>query len=164
MSAIDERVRRVDVERVENFRFRVRFAPDLADLLVDEPPPLGGGSGPDASRLLAAAIGNCLSASLTLCLTKSRIEIARLSTEAVLTVGRNAAGRLRILRGDVRLTLGASADSERLQRCLHMFEDYCTVTASVRQAFPISVVVTDEAAHEIHRSDDSVEALPPARA
>lgn len=161
MSAIGEKVRRVEVERIENFRFRVRFAPDLEDLIVDEPPPLGGGSGPDASRLLAASIGNCLSASLTLCLSKSRVEITSLNTEVVLTVGRNTAGRLRILRGDVRITLSASTDTERLRRCLQMFEDYCTVTASVRQAFPISVVVLDEAAHEIHRSGEAVEMLPP---
>ncbi len=157
MSAIDEKVRRVDLQRVEKFRFRVSFGSDIADLFVDEPPPLGSGSGPDASRLLAAAIGNCLSASLTLCLSKSRIEIASLGTEVVLTIGRNAAGRLRIVRGDVRITLSASAAPERLRHCLQMFEDYCTVTASVRQAFPISVVVLDEAGHEIHRSEEPAE-------
>ena len=35
----------------------------------------------------------------------------------------------------------AVADREKAQRCLSLFEDYCTVTQSVREGFPINVTV-----------------------
>jgi uncharacterized OsmC-like protein len=60
---------RTSLTREEGFRFRVRFDQDgMGELVTDEPPPLGQGRGPDPSRLLAAAIGNCLAASLLFCI------------------------------------------------------------------------------------------------
>jgi hypothetical protein len=50
---------------------------------------------------------------------------------------RNARGRLRVGKLDVRTTIGASVDRpERIKRCLELFEDYCVVTAGVRQGIP----------------------------
>lgn len=43
-------------------------------------------------------------------------------------------------------------DEAKLERCGSMFEDYCIVTATIRQAFPIEVVVVDPRGREIHRS------------
>ncbi len=55
----------IRVEQVDGFSFRTKFdKSQFADLAMDEPPPLGRDTAPNAARILAAAIGNCLSASL----------------------------------------------------------------------------------------------------
>ena len=68
----------ITIEQNRDFEFTVRFdKPQYPAWLLDEPAPLGRDSGPGAARALAAAIGNCLSASLLFCARKSRIELGR---------------------------------------------------------------------------------------
>jgi organic hydroperoxide reductase OsmC/OhrA len=124
-------------------RFLVDFHQDgISPLLVDEPPPVGEGAGPDAAHLLAAAVGNCLSASLVFCLQKARIEVGGLRTTAEVTKVRNEKGRLRIGRIDVKLEPEiAPEDRGRAARCLEIFEDYCVVTQSVRAGIDVNVEV-----------------------
>ncbi len=63
------------LDRLEDYQLNVRFDwGKAADLLLDEPPPLGKASGPNASRMLAAAAANCLSSSLLFCLAKDMFE------------------------------------------------------------------------------------------
>lgn len=132
----------VTLARRQGYEFAVRLDSPDAELVMDEPPPLGGGAGPNAVRFLAAAIGNCLAASLLLCLEKSRIEVGALRSTVRVTMVRNPAGRLRIGRVQVRLDpeLRTMAP-ERLQRCLSIFEDYCIVTQSVREGVAVEVEV-----------------------
>ena len=138
--------------REKDYRFNVQF--DLAgvpDLQLDEPPPLGGGTGPNASRLLAAAVANCLSASLLFCLGKFKQDphgvTARVKGEMV----RNEQGRLRV--GSLAVDLHLEGTVERLAHCAEQFEDFCVVTDSVRKGIPVSVRVLDGDGQLVHRSE-----------
>lgn len=134
------------LEQQEDFAFLVRFDNALAPLLTDESPPVGKGAGPDPSRLLAAGVANCLSASLLFALHKFRNDPGRITATATVRLTRNASGRLRIGSMTVALQLGATADAlEHLDRVLGQFEDFCVVTQSVRSGFPVDVSVSDGA-------------------
>jgi uncharacterized OsmC-like protein len=110
---------------------------------ADELPPQGTGDGVNATRLLGAAIGDCLSSSLAFCLTRSRIELKNMKTEVEIKNARNEKGRLRVkqMKVDLYPELKSSEDSERSKRCQEIFQDYCIVTESVRKGIPIEVNV-----------------------
>jgi len=93
----EERKFRVEVAEEKDFAFRVDFGLDgVDDLIMDEPEPMGGGAGPNASRVLAAAIGNCLCASFLFCLRKSRAEVSGMRATVEGAWVRNEEGRWRI--------------------------------------------------------------------
>ncbi|MEZ4455434.1 MAG: OsmC family protein [Gemmatimonadales bacterium] len=127
-----------------------RFDADTDDghrLAVDEPAPLGRGEGPNPARLLATAVGHCLSASLTFCLRRAQVELLDLTTTVSGEYSRNERGRLRI--GRIRVKVAprvADADRDRLARCLELFEDYCVVTESVRHGIPVDIEIEDSPA------------------
>lgn len=131
------------LEQRERFLFDVTFDdPRWPTLRLDEPPPLGDGLAPDASRALGAAIGNCLAASLLFCLQKARVPVTGLRAEVRGELLRNEKGRLRI--ASVRVVLRPSVEgvpAERLTRCLDLFEDFCVVTQSVREGIDVEVLV-----------------------
>jgi uncharacterized OsmC-like protein len=135
---------KVVLRQQADYQFENSFGSSVPSLLSDEPPPLGQGLGPSPVQLLAAAVGNCLSDSLLFALRKFKQKPEPLSCEVEATVGRNAAGRLRVLRLDARLTVGVAAASlEHLDRVLAQFEEFCTVTQSVGQGIAIEVSVLD---------------------
>ncbi len=138
----------VTLDQEEDYRFRADFG--NSDLLVDEPPPLGKGSGPNASKMLASAVANCLSASLVFCLKKFGNEVEGMKTKASGILVRNEKGRLRIGQIDVEIKL--PEDYEHTDRCLLQFEDFCVVTASVRQGIPVSVRVFGKDGNLLHES------------
>ena len=132
----------LQIEQLHDYEFRVKF--DKAshpDLLMDEPPPLGQDAGPNPARVLAAAIGNCLAASLVFCLAKSGVKLSGLKSEVHVEIVRNEHKRLRIGKVDVKLLPALPADSPELAKCLGTFEDFCLVTQSVRQGLPVNVTV-----------------------
>ena len=115
-------------------------------LVIDEPAPLGGEEGPNPARVLGAAVGSCLGASLLFCLRKSHVDVRALRTTVDGTIVRNERGRLRIGKLTVRLHPDVSdEDRERMTRCLALFEDFCIVTESVRHGIEVDVKV--EPAH-----------------
>jgi uncharacterized OsmC-like protein len=128
----------------QDYQFDNRFGEGIAVLRSDEPAPLGAGTGPSPVQLLAAAVGNCLSASLLFALRKFKQQPEPITTEVSAEIGRNADKRLRVLKLTVRLTLGVpAAQLEQLDRVLASFEAYCTVTESVRAGIPVEVSVFD---------------------
>lgn len=134
----------VTLDHKDGFEFETRFDWDVPTLLLDEPEPIGHGKGPNATRLVAAAVGNCLSASLLFCLEKARMELQGMSTAVRGFVERNERGRMRLVRLDVRITLDVEGEKPpRVSRCLELFEDYCVVTGSIRKAIEVNVLVVD---------------------
>lgn len=145
----------IHLEQQEDYQINVRFDwKKAADLLMDEPPPLGETAGPNASRLLAAAAANCLSASLLYCLAKDEPPANSLRTEATCVLVRNEKKRLRIGGMEVRLIVSDELrDSKRFERCKDLFEDFCVVSASIREGIPIRVQVEDGAGQVLHSSE-----------
>lgn len=133
----------VRVEWIEDFEFKVRFDwADVSEVTVDEPEPLGRQRGPNASRMLAAAVGNCLAASLLFCLRKSHAEPRGIRATVGGRLSRNERGRQRIGGLEARIELdGPVEEPSRLERCLDLFEDYCVVTQSVRHGISVEVSV-----------------------
>lgn len=131
------------LELKDGYEFRVDFHQgNLPPMVVDESPPIGQGHGPNPARLLAAAVADCLSASLLFCLRRSHIEVHALRASIVGSIVRNAQGRFRIGGLDVTIQPEvAEADRDRMQRCLDLFEDFCIVTQSVRDGIDVKVGV-----------------------
>ncbi len=136
----------VTVKRVKDYEFRVKFdKPQYSELVLDEPEPIGHDVGPNATRVLSAAVGNCLAASLLFCLQRSKQSVNAIRSEVTAQSKRNQEGRWRVAQLDVKLIFQApESDENRVNRCLEIFENYCIVTSSIRQGIPVAVEVIQE--------------------
>jgi uncharacterized OsmC-like protein len=145
----------LNLERLHDYEFKTTFDDHrLGVIIVDEPEPLGHSKGPNPARLLGAAIGDCLSASLLFCLEKAKIAVNGVKTNVKGYMQRNEMGRLRIGKLDVHMVLDLDAEQQpRIGRCFELFEDFCVVTASVKKGIPVSVVVMDSHGNELYRDD-----------
>ncbi|MEM4726952.1 MAG: OsmC family protein [Candidatus Bathyarchaeia archaeon] len=139
----EERPFRVELSLEKGFRFRADFGLEsVSSLYLDEPKPLGEGSGPNASMLLAAAVGNCLSASLLYCLRRSRVEVSKLEARVEGVLARNERGRWRVKELSVELNPIIEGDHQKeMERCIGIFEDFCIVTESIRKGIPVKVKI-----------------------
>ena len=148
---------RLTITQESDYEFRVRFDDTaLGDLLADESPPIGHGAGPDPTRLLAAAIGNCLSSSILFALRKFKNQPGTIVTRVRADTMRNPRGRLRIGRIVVEIALAEAATAyAQIERILAQFEDFCTVTESVRAGVPVEVSVRDAGGAVLHTSEHS---------
>ena len=133
----------VDLSRVKGFEFKVDFGLEgVDDLVMDEPEPVGGGLGPNASKVLAAAVGNCLSASLLFCLQRAKAEVGGIEAKVSGVIARNEEGRWRIREMNVELEPEVHEEhGAQLERCTEIFENFCIVSQSIQQGIPISVKV-----------------------
>jgi organic hydroperoxide reductase OsmC/OhrA len=131
------------MKRTGGYKYEITFD-ELpgAKVVSDEPAPVGKGEGVSASMMLASAIGHCLSSSLLFCLEKSRVKAKDLSTDVELVMERNQKGRWRVKDIKVKMKpLVDTVDAEKLERCKGMFQDFCIVSASVREGIKINVEV-----------------------
>lgn len=135
----------VQLAQRHDYQFDNHFGEPVPPLLTDEPAPLGASAGPSPVQLLAASVGNCLAASLLFSLRKFNPQAAgAISGEVSAQTGRNAERRLRVTSMTARLVLGMpTVGLQHLDRALAAFEDFCTVTGSVRVAIPVVVQVFD---------------------
>lgn len=132
----------VTITRQSKYQFLVDFGPGIAEMVADEPAPLGDSAGPSPSQLLAAAIANCLSASLLFAHAKFKEDPGALKATAICEIGRNERNRLRVTGIKVTITLGVAPETlGHLDRALAQFEDFCTVTQSVLAGIPVTVAV-----------------------
>ncbi|MCW4046323.1 MAG: OsmC family protein [Candidatus Bathyarchaeota archaeon] len=131
------------LELLDGYRFKVGFDVEgVPTLVVDEMKPIGEGLGPNPTRLLSTAVGHCLSSSLLFCLGKAKVKVKKLTTTVKADVERNKEGYLRIAGLDVQLHLEVNeGDKAGVLRCLSIFENYCTVTQSVRKGIEVKVSV-----------------------
>ncbi len=97
--------------------------------------------GPNPSRMLGLAILGCLSASFIFCLKKRALSLNDLKAEAEVTLARNEKGFLRVKQIDVNIdSIIKDPDArKRAEQCKKMFENYCTVTQSVRDGIKVDV-------------------------
>ena len=129
--------------REKDFVFVVDFGLENFDFTMDEPEPVGSNTGPNASKVLAAAMGNCLTASLMFCLNKARAEVGGIETNVVGKMRRNEKGRWRIAEINVEINPEIDMDefSSQYDRCYKLFEDFCIVSKSIEEGIPINVEV-----------------------
>lgn len=141
---------RVELSQRHDYRFDIAFGDEMPLLTSDEPAPLGTGLGPSPLQMLCAAVGNCLSDSLLFACRKFKQLPEPIQCAVTAEVGRNSDNRLRVLRMNAQIRLGVLAASlEQLDRVLAQFEEFCTVTQSVREGIPISVEVFDSAGQQL---------------
>jgi organic hydroperoxide reductase OsmC/OhrA len=143
----------VTLRHIADYRFEVDFGGALPALAVDEAEPIGTGEGPFPEQLLTAAVANCLCASLVFALAKYRQRAISIAAQARAQVERNAAGRLRMTGITVEIALGAEAASlDRIDRVLAQFQNFCTVSESVKAGIPVAVTVSDSAGRLLSES------------
>ncbi|MBU0684556.1 MAG: OsmC family protein [Thermoplasmatota archaeon] len=134
------------MKREDGYKFSITFD-ELpgAKLYTDEPIPIGKSKGPSAGMMLSSAVGHCLSSSLLFSLEKSRAKPNGLETDVETTLARNEKGRWRVSGIKVTMRIDVDdVDKDKLERCKGIFEDFCIVSASVREGIEISVDLSEK--------------------
>lgn len=138
----------VSLKLLEKYLFEVDFG-EFGNVMTDEPPPLGDGEGPNPSAMLAAAVANCMAASLLFAMRKHKDDPGELTATVSGTIER-VEKFLRVTRLDVKLHLGkALADLPSIVKAVSQFENFCVVTQSVRHGIDVTVEVFDASGEQV---------------
>lgn len=139
----------VSVKVLEHYVFQVDFG-DFGRIITDEDAPLGTGEGPNPARMLAASVVNCLTASLLFAIRKYKGDPGEVTATIKGSVTR-VDKRMRIESLDATLQLDADpALLPELDKALAQFENFCTVTQSVRAGIEVKVSVVDKSGKVLH--------------
>ncbi|HKK04801.1 MAG TPA: OsmC family protein [Gammaproteobacteria bacterium] len=145
MKGQKERRFTVRLQHLDKYRFQSQAGEDGNDhgvpFVSDEPDPVGDASGPATPSMLGAAIGHCLSASLLECLRRARIPVSKFEADVESVVQPNEDGLPRITEVLVHLQPTISPDGNRHGRCADIFENYCTVSSSIKRGIAVNVDV-----------------------
>ena len=97
--------------------------------------------GPNPTKLLGMAILGCLSASFIFCIKKRNLTLNNLKAEGTVIISRNNKGFLRVKKIDVKINtkINNPETLKRAKLCKKMFENYCTITQSVRNGINVNV-------------------------
>ncbi|MCJ7490483.1 MAG: OsmC family protein [Thermoplasmata archaeon] len=137
--AMNEKVH-TRLRRVDGYKFEIDFGEWDGKISMDEPEPLGEGTAPNAAMMLSSAVGHCLCASLLFCVGKSKGEAEDLSADVETSLVKNERGRWRIEGIKVLVKLQMDDENQKkTDRCRELFEDFCIVTASIRQGIKVDV-------------------------
>lgn len=132
----------VTITRQDKYRFLVDFGEPIPASVADLGPPLGDSTGPSPEHLLAAAVANCMSASLVFAFAKYKEDPGTVTTTVSCTMGRNDKNRVRVTELGIDIALGVAPETlGHIDRTLAQFEEFCTVSQSVRAGIPLKVSV-----------------------
>src|ERR1035437_448487 len=122
----------VEIAQTLDFEFEATFdKPQYLHLSLDAPAPVGKDEVPSPSRILAAAIGHCLSSGLLYCARKAHLEMGPIQATVRTEIVRNERGLPRIGAVEVEIDPHVDEDQkERAARCVEMFQDVCMVSES----------------------------------
>lgn len=148
---MEEKTFSVKLQLLENYLFQIDFG-EFGNILADEPEPIGDGEGPSPTGLLAASVANCLSASLLFALRKYKQDPGDISATVTGTIARVEKYQ-RVTKLSVQIHLAVAGESlADLDKAVSQFENFCTVTESVRHGIPVDVEIFDNAGISVHRS------------
>lgn len=141
----------VSLKLLENYVFQADFG-EFGRIITDEDPPLGEGEGPTPVHLLATAVLNCLSASLLFAVRKHKGDPGEIHATITGDMVR-VDGRLRVgtLNADIHLATDAQL-LPSLEKALKQFENFCTVTQSVRDGIAVNARVFDNKGNLLHQN------------
>jgi uncharacterized OsmC-like protein len=142
---LNERTTKVKVKLERDMIFKCDLGElKLGDCIIDETNKTGSEMlGPNAAQLLTMAVLGCLTSSYVFCFSKRDFTVKDLEAEAIITIFRNEKGFVRVKKIDVTIIpkIDTPVMRKRAVQCQKMFEQYCTVTASIREGIDVNVKI-----------------------
>ncbi len=143
MKGLKERKYKVKVKLERDMIFKYDLGElKLRECIIDETNKVESEMlGPNAAHLVALAVLGCLSSSYIFCFNKKGFSVEDLEAEANITIFRNAKGFQRVKKIDVSINpkIDSPEMRKRAVQCQKMFEQYCTITASIREGIEVNV-------------------------